>query len=300
MSKSMKVGTASPDGHTGIALGLLSAATGAVGFGFLPLVLHWAYEGGLSPETALLWRYGGGLLLMAPSLLLGARAWRHAGMGFWAGVAVGLGTIFLFHAYASLPVSLVILIFYTYPAFTLIFSRLVFGVALTPRLITAAGMILLAAMLIMRPDDEAGVTVRALALAFLAPMGFAGYLTFSARINSAAHVAARINAANLGALIVALPTAFGLFHTMIPAGTEGWLGAIYLAVITGVASTGLVMMGAALAGSVRAAVAGGAELVTALLVGVLLFAEPLSWNYILCAALLAGALGLSLSGRRTA
>ena len=121
---------------------------------------------------------------------------------------------------------------------------------------------------------------------------------FSARIKSGAHIAARVNAANLGAFMVALPPALGLFDTIIPTGPQGWLGVVYLAVITGVVSTALMMAGAALAGSVRAAIAGGAELVTALLVGMLIFAEPLTWNYALCAAMLAGALGLTLSGRR--
>lgn len=299
MSKSINAPASPEPGAQGILLGIGSVGLGAVGFGLIPLFLHWGFAGGLTPETGLLWRYGGGLVLMAPLVLvLGARAWRHIGRAFSAGLAIGVGTVSLFYSYASLPVTLVILIFYTYPAFTLIFGRLFFGKAMTPRLLMAVVLVLLAAALIVRPDADAGITVGVLLFAFLGPMGFAGYLTLAAEIGPSTHMAARINGVNLGALAVALPVSWVVLDTLIPNAPVGWLGAVCLALVTGVLSNALNLFGAALAGGARAAIAGSAELVTALLIGVLVFAEPFAWPYLVCAVLLLAAIGLTLPSRR--
>lgn len=295
MSKSINAPPSLEHGAQRILLGIGSVALGAVGFGFLPLFLFWGYSGGLTPEAGLLWRYGGGLLLMAPlALLFGARAWRHGGRAFCAGLAMGIATVSLFKSYASMPVTLVILIFYTYPAFTLIFARLLFGKPMTPRLSAAVILVLVAAALIVRPDAEAGITVGLLLFAFLGPMGFAAYLTLAAEIGPATHMAARINGVNLGALAVALPVSLAVLDTVIPNAPVGWLGAVCLALVTGVLSNALNLFGAALAGGARAAIAGSAELVTALLIGVLIFAEPFAWPYLVGVVLLLAAIGLSL------
>lgn len=301
MGKSINAPSAPGSETQRVVLGIASVATGAVGFGLLPLFLYWSFEGGMSPEAGLVWRYGGGLLLMAPlTLWLGARAWRHGGRAFCAGLSVGVGTVSLFHSYAVLPVTLVILIFYTYPAFTLIFARLFFAKPITPRLLVAVALVLVAALLIVRPDVEAGITVPALLFAFLGPMGFAGYLTLAAEIRPQTHMAARINAVNLGALLVALPLAVFVLESLVPANAVGWLGALCLALVTGVLSNALNLFGASLAGGVRAAIAGSTELVTALLVGLAIFDERLTWPYLLCAVLLLAAIGLSLPSRRDA
>ncbi|MEM7122953.1 MAG: DMT family transporter [Pseudomonadota bacterium] len=298
MGKSINAPTSPEPGAERILLGIGSVALGAVGFGFLPLFLYWGYSGGLTPETGLLWRYGGGLLLMAPAMLvLGARAWHYSGRAFCAGLAMGVGTVSLFHSYASLPVTLVILIFYTYPAFTLIFGRAFFGKPMTPRLLGAVILVLLAAALIVRPDADQGITVGLLLFAFLGPMGFAGYLTLAAEIGPATHMAARINGVNLGALAVALPVSLAVLDTVVPNAPAGWLGAVCLALVTGVMSNAFNLFGAALAGGARAAIAGSAELVTALLIGVLVFAEPFAWPYLVSAVLLLAAIGLSLPRR---
>ncbi len=301
MGKSINAPSAPESEAQRVVLGIASVATGAVGFGLLPLFLYWSFEGGMSPEAGLIWRYGGGLVLMAPlTIWLGARAWRHGARAFCAGLSIGLGTVSLFHSYASLPVTLVILIFYTYPAFTLIFARLFFARPITPRFLAAVALVFLAAALIVRPDGNAGITVPALLFAFLGPVGFAGYLTLAAEISPTAHMAARINAVNLGALLVALPLAAFVLETLVPVNEIGWLGALCLALVTGVMSNALNLFGASLAGGVRAAIAGSAELVTAILVGLVIFDERFTWPYLICAVLLVAAVGLSLPGRQQA
>ena len=76
-----------------VASGVALTAVGAIAFGMLPLVLGALYDDGVSPESALLYRYLGSL----PPLLLWL-LWRRAPrdgllLSLAAGVAIGTGTI---------------------------------------------------------------------------------------------------------------------------------------------------------------------------------------------------------------
>lgn len=83
----------------GMALVLLAT----VGFGLNPLFARWAYLGGLTPETALVYRFLVPAAALAPFLPAALRAPAGAGRGLALGVFVGVGTLTYFRAIAVCP-----------------------------------------------------------------------------------------------------------------------------------------------------------------------------------------------------
>lgn len=282
-----------------VVAGVALTAFGAIAFGLLPLILDALYDDGVTPESALLYRYVGAL----PALLLWVIMRRTPRDGLplslAAGVAIGTGTIFLFRGYAALPASLTVLIFYTYPAFTLIVGRLLFGVRLEGRTTIAIAMVLAAAVLIVGPGSMAGDIPIAVLVTFGAPLGYALYLSCLSRLPAETSVPMRLLGVNLGACLPVVPVMLleGAGFTL-PHSGAGWLAGLYLPVVTGIAATALIVLGASLAGGARAAVAGASELMTALAIGWLLFSETANWATLGGALLILAAIVVSASGRK--
>ncbi|MDA1070511.1 MAG: DMT family transporter [Proteobacteria bacterium] len=282
-----------------VASGVALTAVGAIAFGMLPLVLGALYDDGVSPESALLYRYLGSL----PPLLLWL-LWRRAPrdgllLSLAAGVAIGTGTIFLFRGYAALPASLTVLIFYTYPAFTLIVGLVFFGVRLEARTTLAIAMVLGAAALIVGPGSMEGDIPLAVLVTFGAPLGYAFYLSCLSRLPVGTSVPLRLLGVNLGACLPVVPLMLlegGSFT--LPHSATGWLAGLHLPVVTGIAATALIVLGASLAGGARAAVAGASELMTALAIGWLLFGEAAHWASLAGAGLILLAIVVSATGRK--
>jgi len=285
--------------HAPVASGVALTAFGAIAFGMLPLVLGALYDDGVSPESALLYRYAGALPPLLLWLLLRRAPRDGLLMSLAAGVAIGTGTIFLFRGYATLPASLTVLIFYTYPAFTLIVGRLLFGVRLEARTTLAIAMVLGAAGLIVGPGSMSGDIPLAVLITFGAPLGYAFYLSCLSRVPVGTSVPVRLLGVNLGACLPVVPLMLiegGAFT--LPHSAAGWIAGLYLPVITGIAATALIVLGASLAGGARAAVAGASELVTALAIGWLLFGEATNWATLAGAALIFLAIVVSATGRK--
>lgn len=281
------------------AAGVVLTAIGAVAFGLLPLVLGALYDDGVSPESALLYRYVGSLPLLLTWLVLRRAPARGFLLSLAAGVAIGAGTIFLFRGYAVLPASLTVLIFYTYPAFTLLVGLALFRTRLELRTTLAIAMVLLAAGLIVGPGSLGGDVPLVVLITFGAPLGYAFYLTCLARMPVDVSVPVRLLGVNLGACLAVVPLAVieGGAVTL-PHSIAGWVAGLYLPLVTGIGATALIVLGASLAGGARAAVAGASELMTALAIGWLLFGEAANWATLAGACLIFIAILVSATGRR--
>mgnify|MGYP005683245755 FL=1 len=96
--------------------------TAMVGYGFNPLFARWIYAFGLSPEISVVYRYGLPALLMLPFVTSFRNQPRESLMAFCGGLSMGLGALGYFKALSVLPVSVCVLIFFTYPLFTIIFG----------------------------------------------------------------------------------------------------------------------------------------------------------------------------------
>ncbi len=102
------------------ALGVLLVVGGSVAFGLMGLFGRWTEEAGMSPELALLFRFGIAGVALAAWMLVTRRSWPR---GRTLLALVGMGAVlyvcestFFFHALRHIPSGMVSLLLYLYPA----------------------------------------------------------------------------------------------------------------------------------------------------------------------------------------
>ena len=110
----------------------LAAIVGSVMVGFMPILARYLYAGGIDAPSMLLWRYAVAL----PALLVAAAATRLDWLAAWRGGAwrialvgatLGAGqTICFWESIKTLDTSIAVLLFYTYPALTMLLDRVLF------------------------------------------------------------------------------------------------------------------------------------------------------------------------------
>ncbi len=273
--------------------GVLLVAAGAICYGLLPRPLEILREEGVGSTSSLLVRFGVSIVVLAAVV-----AWRRCpggplGPPLLAGLGIGAGTIFLFEGYARLPASTTILVFYTYPAFTLVLASLLFRAAMERRMVLAIALVLGAAALIVTPGNLQAASPGSVLLTFGAPLGYGLYL---ACLGSAGgHVLWRTLMVSIAACAVTV-----VWHLVSdaalswPVSAMGWVSLGWVGLGTGILATCLVVAGTAMAGSGRSAVAGSAELVTVLLAGWLVFGEALHWQAVAGALAILAAIVVSL------
>src|SRR5487761_925562 len=139
----------------------LAAVSGSVLVGFMPLITLQLYKAGISAPSMLVWRYG---LALVP--LIAAAAARHnlraaLRQGAWrislVGATLGAGqTLCFWESLHTIDTSIAILLFYTYPALTLLLDRLIFKRPVRMRAALCVAMILSGAGLIALPGLQGG------------------------------------------------------------------------------------------------------------------------------------------------
>ena len=284
-----------------VGLGVVLVALGAMCYGILPVFLEILRDENVPSGVSLVVRYFGAVVPLGIWVLLRKPAWHGVVLSLAAGAGLGGGTIFLFEGYARLPASMTVLIFYTYPAFTLLIVRSVFGVAMEPRMIAVIALVIGAAALILSPGGGESVALWAILVTFGAPLGYGTYLSCLGRLPNTVDVGLRTFLLSWSALAVAVGYHLAAEdHFGLPVTGMGWVAMLYMAAVTGLIATGLVVIGTSMAGSSRAAVAGSAELVTVLLLGWLFLGEAVLSQQVFGAVVIFAAILFSLPRRKNA
>jgi drug/metabolite transporter (DMT)-like permease len=160
-----------------------AAIAGSVMVGFMPILARHLYAAGVDPPSMLLWRYA----IALPALLLAAIATRVDLIGAWRGGAwkialvgatLGVGqTITFWESLKTLDTSVAALLFYTYPALTLVVDRALFNRPVRARAAACVAIILAGAALIAVPGLRHGtIDLRGLAWAIPSPLIYVFYL----------------------------------------------------------------------------------------------------------------------------
>lgn len=278
-----------------ITAGIFLVAAGAVAYGFLPIPLDILRSEEVGSGSSLLVRYGASIVILGAWVTWHRPAMQATGASIVAGLGLGAATIFLFEGYARLSSTMTILVFYTYPAVTLILARICFGVPMEMRMTVAIALVLGAAGLILTPGNLGGTSLVPVLITFGAPLCYGLYLSCLGSVPATADVGWRVLVVSIAAFLVTIT-----WHLVAeagmewPASGEGWLSLAYVGLGTGVVATWLVIAGTSMAGSSRSAVAGSSELVTVLLVGWLLFGEVVRLESLAGAVLIIVAISVSL------
>jgi drug/metabolite transporter (DMT)-like permease len=268
--------------------------------GFMPIITLQLYKAGISATSMLVWRYGLALVPLAAASALAGCDFRAAlRRGAWrialVGATLGAGqTLCFWESLHTLDTSIAILLFYTYPALTLAFDRLIFKRPIRLRAAACIAMILTGAGLITFPGLRGGgLDPRGLMWILPSPLIYALYL-------SANSVLMRPHPPLIGAvfLYLGLIATFGgasLYLGLdIPVGLGTWLLIMFIALGPGALTVTLFSYSVPRLGPVSYAVIANCELVTVILVGVAALGETLTTaratgaSLILCGIVLHG------------
>ncbi len=260
----------------------LAAVAGSAIVGVMPLVARQLYAAGLSAPSMLFWRYWLALLALGAAAKLMHHDLRRAARGGgWRIVLVGatLGTaqtLCFWESVRTLDTSIAVLLFYTYPALTLILDRLLFRQAIRPRAVLCIAIILLGAGLITAPGLSSGaLDPRGLAWALPSPLIYALYLAANARLLR--HHPPLIGAGALFfgmALSFAVAAVWGGLDRPTDAGV--WLLVLFTALGPGALTMTLFSYSVPRLGASNFAILANAELVTVVLLGVLVLDEAVT------------------------
>ncbi|MDD7909183.1 hypothetical protein PUV47_04585 [Pseudovibrio exalbescens] len=248
---------------------MLAVLASAVGYGSIPYFALAGYAGNLTPEIAVVARYG------FPALLLGwllPRALKTGTGGkqfLLTGALMGLGAWSFFKALSLLPVTLAVLLFFSYPLFSLVARKLFDKKHIGKSGAMSAALVLLGIGLVWSGTSATQpLSLQGLAYGFLGPASYALVLH---KMNQGADYLAPLQVAAClftGTMLVVLPLLLLSSATQVmPEGLNGWGALLGLMLLTGIIPQMLMAYGAPIAGRVMSASAGGLECVTALILG---------------------------------
>ncbi|MGH7053733.1 MAG: DMT family transporter [Stellaceae bacterium] len=269
-------------GRAGTAV--LAAMTGSVMVGFLPITARCLYAEGVSAPSLLFWRYAIGLLVIGLAagfarvdlVREGRRgAFRLTLIGATLGAAQ---TLCYFESLRWLETSTAVLLFYTYPALTLIIERLWFRHPVRRISVLCIAMILVGAALITAPGIDAGrIDPRGLLWAVPGPLIYAFYLALNARLMGRHPPLAGAAFLYLGFGLTYLGAALVLGLRM-PQSALGWAAILFIALGAGALSITLFSYAVPRLGPSSYAIVANTELVTVVVVGALLLGEQMTAN----------------------
>ena len=270
--------------------------TSMVGYGFNPLFTRWIYAYGLSPEIIVVYRYGIPAIVMLPFAGSVRIHFRESLLSFAGGMSMGFGALGYFKALAVLPVSICVLIFFTYPLFTMIFGRILFGIQLHGVHFGSALLILCGCALALGPSREiSGDLWIAVAWCFLAPLGVTTIiLIFSLRVKN-------LNLLSSTAFMLFGNTLTGIIAfawleggILVPEDPQAYWLLIGAGIITAFIPHLLFIWASPVAGPAKTALCGSAEFLTSLFSGWFLLNESIQWNESAAAVLILCALIISV------
>lgn len=259
--------------------GTLLIILSAVSFGLMPVFARFAYQNGVNVESLLFVRFSlaslaiGTLLATArnPSMPSRRQLLTLLGLG---GIGYFLQSALYFTALLHVPVSVVSLALYTYPAFVTAFSLILGWEKPSTRLTVALLSALVGLMLLANPLFDVA------AIGFLMALGaavtYTGYILVSTR-------ALKDVSGEMASFIVmaAASLSFGTFGLLtgelnLAWTTEAWLWALMISLVSTAVAVTAFFQGLRLIGPSRASILSVSELVTSLVCAFVVFKESLS------------------------
>jgi len=285
--------------RTGLVLVVLSA----FGFAASPSLARLAYEGGSDPATAALFRFALGAAVLYPTYRLRrgrlVLSRRLALIGLGIGLVYAVESIAYLFAVRLIPVSITVLVFFTFPVLVALLVRLVDKVPVTPvktvSLVAAFAGIALTTGAAPQALDPLGI-----GLALLAAAGTAVFIVLGGKLTR--------EVGSIGFALIAFAVAAIVFGAWIivagalnlPETTLGWVG-----LVGGAASfvVSVLCFFTALKAveTVSATLVANLEPILAIAIAYLVLGEVLTVPQLIGGAIVIGAILLpSLAGRRPA
>ena len=266
-------------------IGLVCGIVAGIFYGTNPLFAKPLMDSGVPVLVMLFFRYGISAFLLAAWMLVKKEKFRVRGreLGLLAllGVLFACSSIFLFASYTYIPSGLATTLVYLYPVFVallMVFLRFYPSWQTWLSIAATFGGILL----LSSPSPGAVIRVPGVILAILSALSYAFYLVIINRSGRIKHVSEHtltLYALLAGMLLFAILRAIqgGHFAEGIDTPAD-WANLLGLALVPTMISMLTLAISTRFIGPTKTSVLGVFEPLTAILVGTLLFGEPLTWK----------------------
>ncbi len=267
----------------GYPAGIITGIT----YGLNPLFAMPLMKAGASIESILFFRYAIAVLCLGAFLLIGRQSfktsWKQFGVLLVLGLLYTASSVFLFEAYKYIPSGLATTLIFLYPV--LVALIMVFLKVVPSWPVWLAIFATFVGVVIMTQSDS---TQTISPIGVLLSLGSAlVYALFIVIINRSKTIASISNslltfyALLVGAIIFLVKISFSDAPMMVGLGGHlAWINLVGLALLPTVVSTATLAIASRNIGATKASVLGVFEPVTAILVGTLMFGEPLTTNII--------------------
>ncbi|MCZ2721580.1 EamA family transporter [Marinomonas sp. 15G1-11] len=245
-------------------------------YGLNPFFAQMLFSDGLGAEMVSLYRF----ILPALFLVFFLRTPREnlteAVRSLVLGVVSGISIFGYFYALETLPAATAILIYYSYPVFSVLIGWLVFNRIPTQNTLVSAALVAIAASLTIRPETLTEGAFVAVAACFLAPLAVATQVQYLS--NPSQHIPTKNRLAwiTIGHVLVLLPIAMWVDPIQVfPVSLIGIVSVLGIAVLAAALPQILFMIGAPRSCADKNALTGSLELVVALITGAILLGDSL-------------------------
>lgn len=264
-----------------------AAIVAGVSYGLNPLFAKPLLEGGVAVESMLFFRYLIAMLCMALLMVVKRESFHitRSQMPVTAilGLLFSMSSLTLFIAYKFIPSGLATTVIYLYPVFTALIM-MTMGVHQTWKTWLSIAATFGGVVLLCLPSGKITLNLAGIGLAILSALCYALYLVIvnrSQRIKTLSSHALTFYALGIGAMIfyvLALTKGVNLTHGLNSAAM--WLNVIGLGVFPTMVSLLALAISTRSIGPTKTSVLGVFEPLTAIFIGTVLFAEPLTVNII--------------------
>ena len=261
----------------GIFYGLLAAAS----FGLIPLFTVPLVEDGIRVDSVLFYRFLFATAIVGCVMLVRRESFRMAaadlGRLFLMGIFYSGSAIFYFLSFGYMATGMATTIHFLYPAFVALLMMFFFHERRSPITFMAIALALGGVALLSSGNTDSRFNLLGLAIVLISALANASYITGMSRIRLAPCSALKLTFFLLAFGSLCTLT-FALFHGPLePIASGNMLGRLLLlAAITGALSNLSLIASITRIGSTLAAILGATEPLTAVLVGILVFHEPMT------------------------
>lgn len=245
-------------------------------FGTIPYFAKTLIDSGMASYSVAFYRYGLSALILMPLLWAPGAQLKTIAWGILSGVSVGLGWIGFVYALRTVPVSTVGVLYMTYPVFTLIIGWIWFRDLPSRRAITAALIVIMAAMLASSPAAVDPRHLPALLVSLSAPISFGFGINVLIHKLTPIKPIKRVATFSVGASLSLLPLVMlAAPGSSTPQSADGWWLVAGLALGTALLPQLLYVSFAPMIGAARSAMAGSVELPTMFIISWFMLGESI-------------------------
>ncbi|SFG09554.1 DMT family transporter [Neptunomonas qingdaonensis] len=243
-------------------------------YGLNPFFAQLLFKEGFTAEMVSLYRFILPALFFTFFLRTPQAHWSEAFRTLLLGIASGISIFGYFHALDTLPAATAILIYYTYPVFSVLIGWAVFKRRPTQNAWVAAALIAIAASLTVRPETLSADLLLSVVGCFLAPLMVATQVQYLSNPRRPIPTMNRMAWITSGHIIVLLPIAIWSAPVQVlPVSLTGALSILGIALLAAAIPQILFMLGAPRSSVDKNALMGSLEFVVALLTGAVLLGE---------------------------